>query len=279
MTWHPGGRFIDVLGRRVHYVEAGRGEPVLLLHGYLHSSRAWCRNLDALSARYRVLAPDQIGTGESDRGPWDYSLDGLMRFVEAFLDTLGVGALHGAVGNSLGGGTLARLALHAPDRVRRLVLVDSVGLRGRFPWPLRLVGHPAAERIVRRLAGYRPLGLLALRRLAFPRSPVDDEMLEGFTAGFPVPGTFHAAAEIARAHPASTAALDRHLHELTPPTLVIWGALDPLLPLRVGRRLASRIPGARLAVLPDCGHCPQLEAPARFNSLVLDFLDGAGGGR
>jgi len=272
VSWHPQGRVVEVLGRRVHYVDVGRGPTVLLLHGFLHSSRSWARNLDALSAHYRVLAPDQIGTGESQRGPWDYSLDGLMRFTEALLDTLGVETLHAAVGNSLGGGTLARLALHAPTRVRRLVLVDSVGLRARFPWPLKLIGHPATEPLVRLLAGSRAVGRLVLGRLAFPTTPVDDEILDGFRAGFSWPGTFHAAAEIARVHPATTAALHRHLHEIEPPTLVVWGRHDRLIPLRAGRRLASTVPRARLHVFEDCGHCPQLEAPERFNRLLLEFF-------
>jgi len=273
VTWHPDGRFVEVLGRRVHLVDVGTGPPVLLLHGFLHSSSTWRHCLRELAGEYRLLAPDQIGTGESSRGPWDWSISGLMRIVEALLAALQVETLHAAVGSSLGGATVARLALHAPRRVRRLVLVDSVGGgRHAFPLPVQHSGHPAIESMVSWLASRPRVGRALLGRIAYRRIPVDDEVLEGFTRGFVVPGTFAAAAGIARALPPGSAALSRRLHEIPQPTLVIWGAKDPLIPLRIGRRMASRIPGARQAVLPDSGHCPQEEDPGRFVELLRGFL-------
>jgi pimeloyl-ACP methyl ester carboxylesterase len=265
-------RFADVLGLKAHYLEAGDGPPVLLLHGYLHSAATWRKVLPGLAERFRVLALDQVGTGKSDRGPWDWSIDGLCRFVEAFLDAAGVPALHAAVGNSLGGATVLRLALAAPGRVGRLVLVDSAGLRAHLPPVLRLFGLPGAEPWIRRASSFRPLARALLARWAYPRGPVDDETLAGFVDGFSVPGTFAAAASIARAFPASSAALDRRLPELDVPALVVWGERDRLLPLAAGRRLAGRIPGARLEVMAGCGHCPQEEDPAGFLELLRGFL-------
>ena len=273
MSWHPYGRFVEVLGRRVHLVDVGDGPPVLLLHGYLHSSSTWRHCLRALAGDVRLLAPDQLGTGASDRGQWDWSVDGLMRFTEALLDVLGVEVLHGAVGNSFGAAIVARLALHAPERVRRLVLVDAVG-GGRHTLPLLALqgGHPLVEPTVRWLASRRPVARVMLRRIAYAHIPVDDAVLEGFTRGFAVPGTFSAAAGMARALPASSEALWRRLHQLRQPTLVVWGDRDRLIPLRVGRKMASRIPRARLAVLPGCGHCPQEEDPEGLVGLLRGFL-------
>src|SRR5688500_9104357 len=104
ISWHPQGRFVEVAGRRAHVVDVGEGPAVLLLHGFLHSSYTWRHTIERLSKRHRVIAPDLLGCGWSDRGDGDYGLDGLGGWVAGVLDALGVGELHTVLGNSLGGG-------------------------------------------------------------------------------------------------------------------------------------------------------------------------------
>ena len=118
MSWHPKSRFLDVRGQRMHVVDVGEGPTILLMHGFLHSSYTWRANLEPLAKRYRVVAPDLLGHGWSERGPLDYSLSGFTDQVEALLAKLGIDRVAAAVGNSLGGGVALNLALRKGPLVK-----------------------------------------------------------------------------------------------------------------------------------------------------------------
>lgn len=272
ISWHPRGRFVDVDGRRAHVVDAGHGPPVLLLHGFLHSSFTWRTTIDALAPRHRVIAPDLFGCGWSDRGPGDYSLDGLARWVEGVLAALDVGPLHAALGNSLGGALALDLALRAPARLGRLVLVSPLGARLPVPaLPFRLLGLPAFEPLFRLTAGNAGFVRRALGLVAYRRRAVDAEVLHGFTP-LARPGSLLTATAMAAALGAASASIEARLPGLAAPALLVWGRHDGVLPLAYGQRVAGLLPAARLEVFDDCGHCAHEEDPARFHALVDAFL-------
>jgi pimeloyl-ACP methyl ester carboxylesterase len=275
ISWHPQGRFVEVQGRRAHVVDTGEGPPVLLLHGFLHSSYTWRRTIEALAPRHRVIAPDLLGCGWSDRGDGDYGLEGLGRWVAGTLDALGVGDLHAAVGNSLGGGLLLDLALRAPRRVARLALVSPLAATLPVPsLPFRLLGLPLLEPLFRATAGNPSFVRRALSLLAYRGRPVDDEVLHGFTP-LERQGSLRTATAMAGALWEASASIQRRLGELDVPTLLVWGARDGVLPLVYGKRVASLVPRARFEVLDGLGHCAHEEDPARFHALLDELLGAA----
>ncbi len=270
MSWHPQSKFLDVDGRRVHVVDVGEGPVVLLLHGFLHSSYTWRANIEPLARRHRVLVPDLLGHGWSERGACDYSLQGFAGQIEALLAALGVEKLAAAVGNSLGGGVALSLALRRPDLIERLVLVSSIGLRMWIPPWLGHLRSRVFGPLFRATACNQRFVRHALGLLAYRRIPVDDHVLYGFQLGRP--GSQASAAETTACLWKGTGALSRRLGEVQAPALILWGSQDRIVSSRVGKALATRLQAGQLEVFEDCGHCAQEEDPARFNARLERFL-------
>jgi pimeloyl-ACP methyl ester carboxylesterase len=272
ISWHPQGRFVEVEGRRAHVVDVGQGPPVLLLHGFLHSSFTWRATVDALAERHRVIVPDLLGCGWSDRGQGDYSLEGLSRWTAGVLDALGVGALHAVLGNSLGGAIAVDLALRDPARVGRLALVSPLVATLAVPsLPFRLLGLPVFESLFRVTAGNPTFVRHALGWVAYRRRVVDHDVLHGFVP-LERPGSLLSATGMAGALHAASASIEARVASLVTPTMLVWGARDGVLPLSYGRRVAELLPAARLEVFDDCAHCAHEEDPARFHALLEAFL-------
>lgn len=273
-SWHEAGRFVQVGERRLHVVDAGRGPTVLLLHGFLHSSWTWRHVVPALARRHRVLAVDLPGWGWSDRVAGACSLEETAALVRGLLAELGVERLALAAGNSMGGGVALRLALDALP-VDRLLLVSPLALPIPVPrGPLRLLGHPTFGPVFRATAGNPAFVRRALELLVYRTIPVDAQVLRGYEP-LARPGTLASACATARELGPSAARLAPRLGELQVPATVVWGSRDRVLPLRYGRSVVARLPGAGLDVFDGCGHCPQEEQPARFAAL-LERLLGAG---
>ena len=281
--WHPASRFLDLeVGERspmrAHVVDTGSAEsahahaPVVLIHGIGVSSWAWRKNIDVLARDFRVVAICQKGHGWSGRGGGGYALPDLAKFVWRALDRLGI-ARASFVGNSLGGAVSLYTAIHDPARVARLLLVNPAAHIEQRPWSLLRSQVAALAPVYRALVGptiFRvPLALLAYRGI-----PVDREYMAGFWAPFEAAGSMRALVAVARALPQGIADLEDRLHEVTQPTLVVWGEEDQVLPVGGAYRLLRHIPTARLVLFPGVAHCPQEEAAERFNTLAQAFLKG-----
>lgn len=241
----------DLGAYRVHWVEAGAGdECVVLLHGLSGSSRWWQRNIPALARTRRVLVPDVIGFGRSrSPGPLP-DVPTLAGVLADWIATAAGGAVH-LVGHSMGGHLAIRIAAAHPERVRRLVLVDAVGIpRRQTPRDLLRLAYEAAPP----------------RRWGDPRFlPViwTDAMVAGpFNV---LRGLYHILRDDVRPV----------LSAIRAPTLVVWGEHDGLVPLENGRVLRDGIAGARLLVIPQAYHNPMVDRPAEFDAAVVGFLDGA----
>jgi 2-hydroxymuconate-semialdehyde hydrolase len=250
--------------------DAGRGAPVLLIHGSGPGVSAWANwrlVLPALAERRRVIAPDMVGFGYTDRpAGMRYGMDAWVRQALYVLDALGLERAD-VVGNSFGGALAMALAIHSPQRVRRLVLMGSVGV----PFPIT----PGLDAVW----GYQP-SLANMRALldvfAHDRSLVNDELArmryeasvrpgfhESYAAMFPAPRQRWVDAM-------SSAEAD--IRALPHETLVVHGREDRVIPLSNSLTLAQWIPNAQLHVFGHCGHWTQIEHNARFNRLVGDFL-------
>jgi pimeloyl-ACP methyl ester carboxylesterase len=261
-----------VFGGRIALYRAGprKGRPVVLVHGLgKAAARDWGRVIPALAARYAVYALDLPGFGDSDKGNHHYSPENFARVIEALLKER-VKEPFALVGHSMGGAVALAYAAAYPQRVSGLVLVDAAGVLHRSVYA-EFLGRVGAQ---------RALGL---------DSPWFDTVMRAIqyrVENFPVRGDLllenaSVRQRILRGDPNAIAAyalVEHDFSETLPaikaPTLIIWGAFDSIAPVRTGQALAAAIPKARLQVLEGLGHAPQIEAPQRFNPILLDELDG-----
>jgi len=263
---------ILVDGLVTSYLEAGRGEPVVLLHGGEFGAGAeigWERNIEALAARYRVLALDMLGFGGSAK-VIDFN-DGRgmrIRHIARFCEVLGIDSAH-FVGNSMGAVNLfVDTTSETPVLpVRSMVAICGGGEIQRNEHSAALYDYDATLDGMRRI----------VTALFYDQSyPADDAYVQRRYQASIAPGAWEAlaAARFRRPGlappplPSSRRAYDR----ITFPTLVVEGGGDKLLPAGWAAEIANQIAGARSAVVPDAGHCPQIEQPDAVNRLLLEFL-------
>lgn len=266
----PGHRDTVVDGVRWRSRETpGRGHPVVFVHGLLASSASWQDVLVPASAGRPAIAVDLPGFGCSDR-PWpsDYSVDGTARSLLTYLDARGI-ARAALVGNSLGGAIAMFIAAEHPERITHLVLAAPATAETRIRWPVgmlrvRRIGEAALATARRSLVAY------GLRHWLFADAArVTDYAIDDAWIPLTVPGTRRAALAAIRTDRRRFHGLEERVRVRT---LIVWGAEDRLLPVRDGSRLAGRIKGSRLVVLPNAGHLPQREQPAAFSRAVAPFL-------
>lgn len=253
-----------VYGAKIHYVEAGSGPVVVLLHGLGGNSTNWAFNIAALAQKYRVIVPDQIGFGKSDKPLINYRVATYVDFLDAFLKELKVERAS-LVGNSLGGWIAASYAIAHPEKVERLVLVDAAGLMPAqdFDMPLLIKLNPST------LEGMKDL----VSRVFYNKQLfMSDAFIEASMRARINAGDGYTIRSITESILRREDFLDKSLSAIKQPTLVIWGREDGLLPLADGQRFQKEIPGAQLLVLDQCGHVPQVEKAAEFNAAVLKFL-------
>jgi len=232
----------------------------VLLHGLGADADVWAFCLEGLSQAHRVIAPDLLGFGRSDKPLMTYRIRTFVEVLERFFVALGLDRAS-LLGNSLGGWIAASFVVTFPDRVHKLILNDSIGiLAGAVEPPI----------------DFRPSSLQNMREvLQFifcDRSLATDELVElAYTQhlarndGPTIIGlleTIHEEAEY----------LDNRLGGLTVPTLLVWGDSDNVSPLSVAQNFKLLIPQSVLETIPQCGHIPSLEKPGDLVQRVLQFL-------
>jgi len=255
-------KFITTYGAKIHYVEAGSGAPVILIHGLADNVAIWDPVIPALAARFRVIALDQIGFGRSDKPLLNYRVSTLVDFLDVFLTELKIERAS-LVGNSLGGWVAAAYSLAHPERVERLVLSDAAGYAA-----LTKTMDSRALRALRVASrdDIRYLGPLAFHDKRFYQD-VDTAFKERVTAG-----DSYTVAQVLDSMIRGDDALDNKLQTLKQPTLVLWGREDKLIPLSFGEQFHREIVDSRLRIIDNCGHMPQLECPNEFSAAVLKFF-------
>jgi len=268
------GRFLDIGSQRIFYHRAGQGKPLLLLHGYALSHWSWRRIVPALAAEHDVIAIDLPGFGESDRPRTvDFGYDALayMQIAVGVLDELGIDRA-AFVGHSMGGAVSLVTAARYPDRVDRLVLVDPLV----YPFRLPPEGYPlllpyAGPALFQALSSRTMMRRFMTRLIYHDPSLVTDEWVDYVWERMNRPNGFLAAHAALRfiMQPASVAASVRAVRA---PVLVVWGEEDRLFPASHARRLATDLPGAKVCLVPRCGHSPAEESPQAMLDAALPFL-------
>jgi len=264
-------------GLATGYLEAGDGAPVVLLHGGEFGAGAefgWERNIAALAARYRVLAPDMLGFGQSAK-VIDF-VDGRgmrIRHVARFCDVLGIDSAH-FVGNSMGAINLLTDATSETPLlpIRSLVIICGGGEIQQNQHFEALQAYDATLPAMRRIVA-------AL--FYDPAYPADDDYVRRRYESSTAPGAWEAVAAARFRRPdgqaPKTPSVARAYDRIKVPTLVVEGGDDKLLPQGWAAQIAKQIEGARSTVIEGAGHCPQIEQSAAVNDLLLDFLQAVPG--
>jgi pimeloyl-ACP methyl ester carboxylesterase len=269
---------VTLHGRPVEYVETGSGPVLLLIHGMAGTCQNWHAVVESLAARHTVIASDLPGHGGSAPCGGDYSIGALAAGLRDLLTALGHTRAT-LVGHSLGGGIAMQFAYQFPEFTERLVLVSSGGLGPEVSPVLRAAALPGADLFVAATAGAaRTAGSAVGRGLAAVglRPSVDvAEVARGY-ASLADPERRAAFLATLRSVVGTRGqrvqATDRLYLAEGVPVLIIWGARDPLIPAHHGQDAHAAIPGSRLEIFDGVGHLPQLEAPARFVSVLERFI-------
>jgi pimeloyl-ACP methyl ester carboxylesterase len=223
--------WVKVEGLNIHYKRLGEGPPVVMVHGGGNDWHEWEKNLAFLARSFQIYALDLPGFGQSKAPRAPVPLAWGTSFLRIFMENLGI-LNPSLIGHSLGGMVSIAFAACYPGSVKKLVLVDSIGL-GKFSRRGQLL--LSLFRIIDRWQGKK-------RGPQYTDGAVEEWQL-----------------------------LD-DLPKIKSPVLIVWGQNDHYMPVAQSRLAQSLIPDCRLSIFPHCGHAPQREFPAKFNSLVVQFL-------
>ena len=278
VEWRQHFRWVCIQNRLVNVVDIGQGPVVIFLHGLAGCWQNWLETIPELSRDHRVIAIDLPGFGASQMPEETISIPGYARMLEDLFEALAVDSAT-VVGNSMGGFVAADFAIRSPERVKRLVLVASAGLSMELMLNERNHGLRArtenllffglgrlasrSDIVVRSPRLRRALLLLAVAHPERLSAPLVAEQVNG--AG--KPGFDDGVAAMAR-YP-----IRDRLGEIECPTLIVWGELDRLVPLRDAAEFEWLIRDARKIVYEDTGHAVMLESPERFNDDLRAFVE------
>jgi pimeloyl-ACP methyl ester carboxylesterase len=274
VDWSQHLRSTTVRGAKVNYVEMGEGTPVVFIHGLSGCWQNWLENIPFFARGHRVIAMDLPGFGSSDLPNEDISIPGYGRFVDAFLESIGVECA-AIIGNSMGGFIAAETAIAVPHRIERLVLVSAAGgylptrVRDRLGLTAFRVSAPFTPAVIaRREELMRRPRLRSSMLLSVVRYPsrISPELVYEVTSGAGKPGFLSALKALA-----SYDFRDR-LPSIEDPTLIVWGRNDRIVSVKGADVYERLIPGSRKVIFEQTGHVPMLERPARFNKVVSEFL-------
>jgi len=235
---------ITIGKHHLHYRIVGTGMPLVLIHGYGVSGQSWQHVLPYLAQQHQVIIVDLPGYGQSKiSGTWQ--LREMAPLLARWLDKLGLKSV-ALVGHSMGGAIAIHLAAHRPEKISKLVLVNSAGLslQAHLPQMTARLVHS----VLQTGNGHPPLPLI--RDILQPRFPV----------------LWQTAQQMKHSD------FSAELAQIQAPTLIIWGQRDVMLPIELGYRLKELLPHATFTIIPHCGHRPMWGDPALFSQTVLAFL-------
>ena len=271
-------KFLELHGDRIAYRDAGAGEVLLLIHGMAGSSCTWRAVMPQLAKKFRVVAPDLLGHGESAKPRGDYSLGAFAVWLRDFLDELGVSQAT-VVGHSLGGGVAMQFVYQHPDYCKRLVLISSGGLGPDVGLILRLLSAPGAELVLPVIAPQPVLSVGNKLRSWFTgvgiQSPRGAELWSAYSslADRQTRQSFlRTLRSVVDYRGQAVSALNRLQLRAELPVMAIWGEQDNIIPVDHAYAAQAARTDSRLQVLPHVGHFPQVEAPTEVVELIDDFI-------
>ena len=264
-------RVAEVGDRFVNYFDEGAGEPVILIHGIPTWGYLWHQLIPELAKANRVLVPDLIGFGYSDKSDrFDRSIARQAELIDDWMRAIAVERAH-IVAHDIGGGVALRLATLFPERVTSLCVMNTVCYDS---WPIDAMlqfGHP--ETRTKLTAGAALKALKAALQQGFSSS-LDDDLLDGLLAPYSTEvGKLSLVRNAAALNTNLTTEITPLLPKIDVPTLVIWGEEDKFQLVKYAERLVSDIPNARLVRIKDARHFVMLDRPAEVAGHVSHFLN------
>ena len=268
----PESKQVEVFGQKIHYLESGSGPNVILLHGLGADATNWAMNTAVLAKSFHVFVPDQIGFGESDKPMINYRVGTLVDFLNGFYQKVGI-TKASLVGNSLGGWTAMAFTLAHPDKVERMVLVDSAG------YSFEKFGHPKpTQAMLDALNPSTVAGCKTLLAVIFANKALaTDQNAEQLFAAHLKKNDGYTIERFIESILRGEDVVDGKLGAIKVPTGIIWGREDTLTALAGGQMLAKEIAGSEMVILDHCGHVPQFECAAPFNEALVKFLSAGSG--
>jgi pimeloyl-ACP methyl ester carboxylesterase len=269
--------YIRVNGLNIRYWKAGRGSPVILIHGLAGSIELWANNIEPIARQHMVYAFDLPWCGLSDKPRLTPSLGYTVEFVKDFMSSQSLERTT-LIASSLGGAVCMQFAIQFPDRVDKLILANSAALGQEVHFILRLMSVPFLGELMSKTSKRGSKTFLE-QAVFYDSKFVTDEWLDEI---FKVAKTKEARISSFIINRTSIDFRGQRLNKIMPiinklpqiraSTLIVWGAQDKVIPVAhayVGLRM---IPDARLQIFEECGHLPMIEKADKFNKLVLDFL-------
>jgi pimeloyl-ACP methyl ester carboxylesterase len=278
VDWNPSlsPRTIQIEGNTIFYVVKGKGDPLLLIHGYGAGFWVWEKQIEILSRSHKVYALDLLGHGYSDRPKIEYRPETYIYFLKDFMDGAGVERAT-LIGNSMGGGIAWAAAALFPELVKKLILIDCVP-----PDVLNQVRNESfrALAVIKNIP-FLPYLVISSRDKSSIKRVLKECVVDVARI---TPGVVNRQYVLSRIKGTSwvltstlknardTSRLKAYLSRIDCPTLLIWGERDLIFPPAVGKILHRAIKGSKLIVVEKSGHIPMWETPEEVNRVILDFL-------
>ncbi|WP_207764991.1 alpha/beta fold hydrolase [Leptospira kmetyi] len=251
------------------YLEGGKGETILLVHGFGGDKDNWTRFVRTLTPHYRVVIPDLPGFGENDRKQEDeYSILTQVSRLNEFRKSLGLEKFH-IIGNSMGGSISGVYAATYPDQILTLGLVDSAGVKAPIKSELLTLLEQGKNPLVAGNAEEFDF----LMNFIFVKPPYVPSFLKEYFANKAIESRDFNTKIYSEIRTQSTA-LEERLGKIQARTLILWGDSDRVIHFSASDVMLKGIKNSRRVVLKECGHSPQLERPTELAELYADFLKG-----
>lgn len=268
----------------LRYVDKGDGPPVVLVHGLLGSHESWAGQIERLSTKYRVIAPDLFGHGSSDKPSGDYSLSSHAATIRDLLDHLDITSAP-MVGHSLGGGIVMQAVYLFPERIDRLALVSSGGLGPEVSLLLKAATLPGSELVLPVLASdwVRKNAESVVGQLGKWGLPVrpGKSMVETWRSFKTVADkgsreAFLASTRAVVGPRGQTVSAKQHFEKFESlPSLLVWGGKDRMIPASHADNIRREVPNSRVEIFSSAGHFPQLDEPDLFFKILDQFLQSS----
>ena len=268
------GKFVLVDNKKIHYLEQGKGKPIILIHGFYYNTVMWKKNIEDLAKKFKVYAVDLWGWGYSERlKELNYSYELYGKQIVGFMDALKIPKAS-LVGQSMGGGISVYVAAHFPDRVDKLILVDPAVI----PYPMTTTGRVYQLPYVGEFLNAIPGNGLIKKNIQtvwfYDPKKVTDDYVEEVARPFNIKGSYEGMMFILRnvlKEPYVEAEAQK-LAQLNKPILIIHGREDKAIPLDRSQKLNALWKESQLVIFEKAGHTPHEEYPEKFNPLAVEFL-------
>ena len=253
----------EIDGNKIRYFEEGTSKnTLLLLHGLGASAERWEDVIPLFAKKFKVIVPDLIGFGYSDKPTIDYTTDYFAEFMSKFVEKVGIKEMS-IIGSSLGGQIAAELIINQNADVKKLVLVSPSGMMKH--------STPALNAYISAALYPNNESALSAFQVMSGRKKIDEKIVSGFVERMQLPNAKMAFMSTLLGL-SNSKVITKKLQLITIPTLIIWGENDPVIPIQYAQSFISSINDCRFYKMTGCGHVPYVEKPTAFFQIVSDFL-------